>query len=777
MTHANGCCPHDAAPPPAGRLRRWVRAALPAGILIAAALAAYSRTFHVPFLFDDSAGITQNALVISPHVSLRDLLHWQTPVTIASLRINYLLGGLDVRGYHAFNLAVHILGALTLFGLARRTFRSDRLIERFGPAATPLALMVALIWMLHPIQTQAVTYIIQRKESMANLFYLLTLYAFVRGAASQRAGRPRRGAAWFLAAVLACLLGLGSKQTVVTAPLAAVLYDWVFLAPPGRAIRARWWAYLLLAATWGFVLFTSLARLSGEGSGIQSLTRWDYARCQPAALLHYLRLIVLPYGLNFDPGWRVVHGVGTWGPPMAAVLVLAAASVWWWLSRWAAWGFWAIWFFLVLAPTSTVIVITELTWDYRPTLALAGVAMLVVMAGWRLWQRWAAGLSRPRAGVVVTFAAVAGALGAVTLLRNEDYATGIRIWSDAARKNPNNARAFGNLGAELINAGRPDEAIVALNTAIALDPRFVEALKNRGEAYRERADLFPGREGIELLNIAIRDFKQALALRPAFDEAYYCRGVTLLMAAERRGGEREYYEEARADFDRARKVRRAIATDDAQRGGGVFQANLDTRGEYLLALAMRGYADMRLALLQTRPAERTRQLEEALADFDRVVELGPTVWQGYNYRGVCRKLLGRYVEALRDQTTAIALAPANETMPRSDRGHIYRELHRWSEALADYSQAIAIETAGQNVSYRVANTYLSRADVRRRLGDFNGAIDDLTAVLRLEPDHEQALRDRAETYQLMGDLEKAQADLAALVRLQQLHPTNPEHNP
>ena len=130
-----------------------------------------------------------------------------------TLAANYALGGTNVWGYHAFNLAIHVLAALTLYGIVRRTLLRPGLWERFGASAEWVALAVAAVWTVHPLQTESVTYIIQRCESMMGLFYLLTLYSFIRAVESPRPVR------WQVVTVAACLLGMGTKEVMATAPL------------------------------------------------------------------------------------------------------------------------------------------------------------------------------------------------------------------------------------------------------------------------------------------------------------------------------------------------------------------------------------------------------------------------------------------------------------------------------------------------------------------------------------------------------------------------------
>src|ERR1022692_1539631 len=201
-------------------------------MVVAAGLLAYHNSFTGPFIFDDFYSIEDNPTIhhlwpiwqtLSPPRIGAPTVEGR-PLVNLSLAINYALGGYRLWGYHALNLTIHILAALTLFGIVRRTLLQPRLQERFGAAADGLALAVAVLWMVHPLQTESVTYIIQRAESLMGLFYLLTLYCFLRAAG---AGGP--GRFWWLAAsVFACLLGMATKEVMVSAPLVVLLYDRTF---------------------------------------------------------------------------------------------------------------------------------------------------------------------------------------------------------------------------------------------------------------------------------------------------------------------------------------------------------------------------------------------------------------------------------------------------------------------------------------------------------------------------------------------------------------------
>src|SRR5713101_2931613 len=193
-------------------------------VLVALGVAAYANSFRGAFLLDDLLRISESARIRNLSSPWQVVAGTSRPFLYLSLAVNWSLGALDVRGYHAVNLAVHLLAGLALFGIVRRMLESARLKARYGSAAPWLALAVAAIWLVHPLQTGAVTYVIQRGESLMGLCYLLTLYCGIRGSQSPA---PQR---WFVLAIGACALGMASKEVMVTAPLMMLLYDRVFLS-------------------------------------------------------------------------------------------------------------------------------------------------------------------------------------------------------------------------------------------------------------------------------------------------------------------------------------------------------------------------------------------------------------------------------------------------------------------------------------------------------------------------------------------------------------------
>ena len=242
-------------------------ALLAAGVLTLAALLAYANTWSVPFLFDDLVTIVDNS-ALRDSASLPSVLNPASytgvggrPIANLSFVLNYAMSELAVWGYHAVNLAVHLLASLALYGAVRRSLLLPALAPRFGRESWAIALAVAGLWLLHPVHTQAVTYVSQRTESLMGMFYLVTLYGFVRGA--EAPGRP----GWLALSVASCFAGMATKEVMVTAPVMVLLYDWAFVAGTvGEAWRRRRAYYVGLGSSWVLLCFL-MSGLAGRGVG------------------------------------------------------------------------------------------------------------------------------------------------------------------------------------------------------------------------------------------------------------------------------------------------------------------------------------------------------------------------------------------------------------------------------------------------------------------------------------------------------------------------------
>lgn len=495
--------PARAEPPPRRAALRWLAPVL----LVAAVVLAYANTFSSPWIFDDIGAVLNNPTI--RRVGSLDIFlppadgstATGRPIVNATFALNYAVSGENVWSYHALNLAIHALAALTLFGLLRRTLGS---LQLKPPAfnCDAVAVVAAALWALHPLNTESVTCIAQRTESLCGLFYLFTLYAFVRGSAVLQSAPTASSRRWLALSVASCLLGMATKEVMVTAPVLVFLFDRTFVARSfSAAWRARRGYYLALAATWLLlVLLLALnagARGASAGFGL-GVTPWTYLLKQCEALVLYLRLGLWPHPLVLDYGTAVTRSLTEvwWQGPV--ILVLLAGTVTAVCSRrpsLRALGFAGAWFFLLLAPSSSVVpLVTQTMAEHRMYLPLVAVVGLFVVA---LHVRLAAHAFALRLIlpllVLVAFTA--------TIARNRDYRDAITLWTDTATKAPANPRAHHNLALALHHAGRLAEAHPHFARAVALDPAYVTAHYNWAVAL-----LSEGRtaEALPLLDATVR---------------------------------------------------------------------------------------------------------------------------------------------------------------------------------------------------------------------------------------------------------------------------------
>ena len=527
--------------------------------LVALTLAAYSDSLGGEFIFDDQSSILKNptlarmwppwAPLISPSVGGTR----GRPLVNLTFALNNWAGGLHVWGYHALNLAIHVMAGLVLFGIARRTLTRPILAERFHSAARPLAFGVAALWLVHPLATESVTYLSQRTESLMGLCYLSTLYCVIRGACPERA----KGG-WYAAAVLTGFLGMASKEAMITAPIVVFLYDRTFLAGSfAAAWKARRPLYIGLAGGWvllGYLMVGVGERGAGLGLGVSS---WSYALCESQAIVHYLGLSFWPHSLIFDYGTALGPGWPAAAPSVALVLALGAGTLL--LLRYRPpLGFVMFWFLAILAPTSSIVpVALQPVAENRMYLPLIAVIALVATGTYLLLSRWSA----------VVLAGCALCLAWTTYARNEDYRTAVSIWRDTASKRPMNARAHGSLGNSLLSAGKTAEGTEELSEALRISPgdpdlnldmgvaigktgNIADAIPRIQKALSANPGLAEGYFDLGWLYTqsgrtteALEEYAHALALRPDYHDAH-CNLADLLMKDGRFSEAIPHYESA-----------------------------------------------------------------------------------------------------------------------------------------------------------------------------------------------------------------------------------------
>lgn len=655
------------------------RFAVAAGALVLACVLVYARSFGGPFIFDDLTSIPDNPNIrqlwpltvpLSPPPELGAL--GGRPLVSLSFAVNYALGGLDVRGYHAVNLALHVLSTLLLWRIAARSLASPALQGRFGGEGTAFA--IALLWGVHPLLSEAVTYLVQRTELMMGAFYLLTLYCSLRA----WDGTAR----WQGAAVAACALGMACKEPMVTAPIMVVLHDLAFRGRPAREVlRERRGFYLGLAATW-LVLVAILAggaQVKGALGGIGDISSFDYLRIQARAIPHYLRLAFWPQPLTIAYDWGIPSVVAAL-PFGLMVLALVGASIWAVRAGRPWLGFLGAWFFLILAPTSSVLPLhTEPIAERRMYLPLAALVSLVVILARGLLQRLGPEGRVRLAGAALTGVA-AVALGAATFVRVRDYRTIVSIWEDALRKSPRSTTVRNNLGNVYAFAGRLEDALAQYREAIRINPKHPLAHFNVGFT------LVHQNKNAE----AVAPLQEAIRIRQADADAQYVLGRALANSGRPAEGLPHF------------EIALELKPGDAE-----------ARRDYAFALIAVGrYPDAAGHLreaLRTRPKDQGAhsrlgnalasmgQLEAAAASYQEALALSPKDTRTRNNLASALVRMGRIPDAVAELRRAIADDP-RYGLARYNLANILTKDGHVTEGTREYLETIRV--AGQDARLR-----------------------------------------------------------------------------
>jgi tetratricopeptide (TPR) repeat protein len=636
--------PRDSLPP------RWF-----AALLVAAVFLVYANSLRAPFLFDDTAAVENNPTirrlwsldVVRPPADGGTTTG--RPVVNLSYALNYAVSGERVWSYHVVNVALHAAAALLLLGIMRRA-ATARLhpLSRVTPS---IAFFIALLWALHPLQTETVVSAAQRTELLCGLFYLLALYAFIRDAQD---GARHPGRAWLVVSVFSCLLGMGTKEVAVTAPVIVLLYDRTFVAGTfAEALRLRWKYYAALGATWLLVSTGARGASAGFDLGVSS---WNYLLQQCDALVLYLRLALWPHPLVLDYGTQVAHSIGDVAWQGGVVLAFLVVTVWA-LVRRPVLGFAGACFFVVLAPSSSVVpLVTQTMAEHRMYLPLAVVIALVMLGVAHIGPpaRWTCGIA-------------ALVLGGLTVARNADYRDAVSIWRDNVTKRPDVARAHLNLAWALQRQGQRGEANVHFARAVELEPNYVSAHYNWGASLLEEGRV---EEAIAHLQTAVR-------LAPDHAAAHLNLG-TALMRVQR-------VAQAITHFEATLRLHPGA---DAHYNLGVA---LDAIGQPAAAAEhFRAAESLPEACYQLgRLAERAGDAAAAEAHYTRAIRLDPNHVAAHARLGLLFARSERLPGAVAELRTAVRLRP-DDANGHANLGNVLLLQGNVAEAIACYESALRL---------------------------------------------------------------------------------------
>jgi protein O-mannosyl-transferase len=571
---------------------------LPAILLILLiGIIVYANTFQAPFTFDDDLSIIGNAVIRNLdnyYANSTGFEHYpHRVVAYVTFALNYHFGGLDVTGYHLVNLFIHLAAAVLVYALLRMTFRTpyfqvpgpkannSTLISQpsTGARSAPLQpssfipLFAALLFVAHPVQTQAVTYVVQRLTSLATMFYLLSVVLYIKArlrveqnteyriqntevrAPSTLNPQPASMVlAFFAGSVISAILAMKTKEIAFTLPLAVVLYEVFFFRGDWKR---RLFCLLPLLATLPIIpvsVFLTgdsagdvLSDISEKSRADVSMSRSDYLFTQFRVIVTYLRLLVLPVNQNLDYDYPIYTSFFT--PPVFLSFLLLAAlfalAVYLFFasrppssliprpSSGAASGaptqpsilndpafrliaFGILWFFLTLSVESSLIPIVDVIFEHRLYLPSVGAAAAFAAAFFLAAERFFRKIDE-RWIAAVALLIVAG-LSLATLQRNHVWGSELRLWQDTAAKSPLKGRPLNNFAVALEDKGRRREAIEVLLRAIEVEPTYHRSWYNLGDLY-----IVSGRP-----EEALAPLQAAIELKPDFTEAYVKLGAALI---------------------------------------------------------------------------------------------------------------------------------------------------------------------------------------------------------------------------------------------------------
>ncbi len=728
----------------------WLRVIGTFVALAVAVFGVYARAIDAPFIFDDVPGIVRNPSIERLWPLIGDAEHpgpfappalaptARRPLSNLTFALSYRVGDLHPAGYRIVSLLLHVLSAALLAAIVRRTLRLPYFAAREGErpapdvwrrAAWPLSVAVAFLWALHPLASEAVTYVTQRTELLVALFYLLTLWAALRywTAASARA----RGV-WLAVALVACLAGAASKEVIVSAPLVLLLFEATFLVgSPRVALRRSWPLYATLTLAWALLAFLSYSGVGGLSDPRHRVPLYVWWMTQAKVALLYARLAVWPWPLSIHYAPAFLRTFDAAWPWLAAAALAAAATIVLVRRRPAA-RFVVLAAVLILAPTFVVPLPKMVAAERRMYLPLAGLVALAVVGGFRLL----ASRRRPPSAAVSVLAAtvVIAAASAVTVHRLAAYESSEAIWRDAVRHQPDDPMAHYNFGVALVERGRPQEARAQFEETLRLDPAHTGAHDNLGMVLEDA-----GRP-----QEAIEQFEEALRIDPGDATAHNNLGAVLTSVGRPQDAIAHLHEALRLAPDEPKaKVHRNL-------GNALLATGRTAEAVAQLREAVRlapDDADAHYGLGTALIA--AGQAETAVQSFEQALSLDPGDAEAENALGGALLRTDHPQQAIDAYRRALELKP-DYAEAHNNLGVALLHLGRTDDAIEQFAATLRVQPDHANAQFNLGNALLQSGRPR-------DAVEHLEAAVRLDPEDAQARLRCAIAYARSGEPHKASA--------------------
>lgn len=489
----------------------------------------YSNSFQGQFVFDDTPNIVDNVNIHLKSIDWPDIKRTfygiegrkiSRPFSYLSFALNYHFGGLHVFGYHLVNFIIHYIAAIFLFLFIFNTLKLPALRERYGQAAYGISLLAVFFWATSPLQVTAVTYIVQRMASMAGLFYIMSMYFYLKG---RTAERTRSQIILLILCLLSAFLSIGSKENAVLLPVSIWLFDLLLIQGSTRENVIRnlmiFVPAVIVASAVGLWYVNIGSIISGSAYDNRPFTVTERFLTQPRVIMFYITLLLYPLASRLT----MIHDIefstsliSPWTTLPAIALILSLITIALFLARRSPFISFAIFFYFLNHALESTFIPLELIFEHRnyiPSMFFfvpVAIAMIHIMDYFsykKIIQLIAVGV----------FMFLMFAQGHTVFERNALFAHPILLWTDNVLKTPTLSRPYQNLGNAYWNLGRYEEAYELFTKAESIN-RFIR-LNNRGVNLYNLGQyhLIVSRN----YTTAIKYFKDSMIEAPDFWPAYY----------------------------------------------------------------------------------------------------------------------------------------------------------------------------------------------------------------------------------------------------------------
>jgi tetratricopeptide (TPR) repeat protein len=764
-------------------------------LLVLIGVIIYANTLHAPFVFDDQDAITNNPFIRMEEITEKSIIDAATgygksrPLPMLTFGLNYYFGQYNVQGYHLVNIFIHLINSILLFFFLKLTLTLSNQqttdSRKFDPLTiSTLSFFTALLWLVNPVQTQSVTYIVQRMTSMGTMFYILALILYAKGRIAQRLSvedgnaRSKHYYLWFAGCLMAGLLALGSKESTAMLPVFIFLYEWYFFQNLDKSWFKRQIKYLVaIVILFGIVAglylgFDPLGKFNTLRDYVfKEFTIGERLLTQTRVVIYYLSLIFYPNPsrLNLDYDFPLSYSLfNPFTTFLSLIIIVTLIALGLYLARKQRLiSFCIFWFLGNLVIESSVIPLA-LIFEHRIYMPSMLVFLLIIILFYRT--------IKPAWLPAVIACAVVAVCSYWTYERNKLWQDDLKLWMDCSIKSPNKARPYLSMGQILTNRKQYDEALPNYLKALQINPYFVDAHYNLGILFDKRDEPIK----------AIEHYRKAVELEPDFAKANNNLGVALLkqdlteeaiiylqkalrkdpdlaaghinlgLALTKQGKPNA----AVVHYNKALQISSNLPKAQFGLGAALVKQGRTEQGVHHIKRALEINPDYPEAhnnlggqLLQEG------KIDEALGHFNAALKTNPDIAEANNNIGIILIHKGRISEAVFHFQEAVRIQPEFTLAQDNLRKALAIQQNQMDTEMERILAALKNNPDDPVLNYVLGNLYLGK-------GELNNAIGQFQKALSVQPNFPQALNNLAMTHTFSRQYDQALEAFKKLIALQ-----------